>query len=276
MREVAATIVALTIDERYQLLGSRWRRTTMEFEIFATVAILFVACLTRSTFGFGEALVAMPLLSMVIGVYDATATVALTSIFNAIVILLTTKWSNIDWSAAGYMNLGTFAGVPIGVTILVSVPESAVKLVLAALVISFAIYNLTCPKMPKLNSNVPGIGFGFVAGVLGGAYNTIGPPMVIFGTLRQWPAQQFRLTLQAVFFPTSLLVAGFHSANNLWTPLVLNSFLVAFPFLLLAAFVGREINKRIEGARFSRYIFFLLLVIGAVLIGTIIKDAMPD
>ncbi|MCA9143524.1 MAG: sulfite exporter TauE/SafE family protein [Planctomycetaceae bacterium] len=245
----------------------------IDTEIVATVAILFVACLTRSSFGFGEALVAMPLLSMVIGVKDAAATVALTSIFNAVVILLSTKWKNIEWSAAGYMLAGALLGIPLGVYVLVNVPESAVKLVLAALVISFAVYNLTRPRMTKLESNVPGIGFGFVAGILGGAYNTIGPPMVIFGTLRHWPPQRFRITLQAVFFPTSLVVAGFHSANKLWTPLVVKSFIVAIPFLVLAAFVGREINRRFEGAKFSRYIFYLLLVIGAVLIGTIVRDA---
>ena len=245
----------------------------IDFEILATVAILFVACITRSSFGFGEALVAMPLLSMVIGVKDAAATVALTSIFNAIVILLTTKWHNIEWSAVGYLLVGALLGIPLGVYVLVNVPESAVKLVLAALVISFAVFGLTRPLVAKLESNVPGLGFGFVAGILGGAYNTIGPPMVIFGTLRQWPAQRFRITLQTVFFPTSLVVASFHSANKLWTPLVVKSFLVALPFLVLAAVVGREINKRIEGARFTRCIFYLLLVIGGVLISTVVRGA---
>jgi uncharacterized membrane protein YfcA len=245
----------------------------IDFEILATVAILFAACMTRSSFGFGEALVAMPLLSMVIGVKDAAATVALTSIFNAIVILLTTKWHNIEWPAARYLLVGALLGIPLGVYVLVNVPESAVKLVLAALVISFAVFGLVRPSLARLDSNVAGLGFGFIAGVLGGAYNTIGPPMVIFGTLRQWPAQRFRITLQTVFFPTSLVVAGFHSANKLWTPLVIKSFLIALPFLVLAAVVGREINKRIEGARFSRCIFYLLLLIGVVLVGTVIRDA---
>jgi uncharacterized membrane protein YfcA len=98
--------------------------------------------------------------------------------------------------------------------------------------------------------------------------------MVIFGTLRQWPAQRFRLTLQAVFFPISLTVAGLHAWNKLWTPLVINGFFAAIPFLFVAALVGREINKRIEGARYSRFIACLLLVIGAVLIGTIVRDAL--
>ncbi len=215
----------------------------------------------------------MPLLSMVVGVKEAAATVALTSIFNAVVILLTTKWKNLEWSAAGYMLVGVMAGIPLGVYILVSVPASVVKLFLAALLIIFAVYNLVGPKLGKLESNVPGIGFGFVSGVLGGAYNTIGPPMVIFGTLRQWPAQRFRLTLQAVFFPASLVVAGFHSANNLWTPVVVKGFLFAVPLLIIGAFIGREINRRIDEDKFARYIYYLLLVIGGVLVGTIINDA---
>jgi hypothetical protein len=202
--------------------------------------------------------------------------VALTSIFNAVVILLTTKWHNIEWPAAFYLLGGALLGIPLGVYALVNVPEAAVKSVLAALVISFAAFGLTRPPAPKLESNVPALGFGFIAGVLGGAYNTIGPPMVVFGILRQWPAQRFRITLQAVFLPASLFVAGFHSANKLWTPLVVKSFLIAIPFLVLGAFVGREINKRIEGARFSRCIFYLLLVIGAVLISTIVRDALRN
>lgn len=271
-----ATIESRGWHESENPAGSPRCRKLIDIEFLAIIAILFVACLTRSTFGFGEALVAMPLLSMVVDVKDAAAVVALTSIFNAVAILLTTKWRNIEWSAAAYMLTGTMLGVPLGVYVLVNVPEAAVKSILAALVISFAVYNLTRPRMAKLESNVPALGFGFVAGVFGGAYNTIGPPMVIFGTLRQWSAQRFRVTLQAVFLPTSLAVAAFHSANKLWTPVVIESFLYSIPGLIIAAIAGREINKRIEGERFSRYIFFLLIVIGIVLISTIINDAIHN
>ena len=51
---------------------------------------------------------------------------------------------------------------------------------------------------------------------------------------------------------------------------------MAVPFLILAAVTGREINKRIEGARFSRYIAYLLLLIGAVLIATILRDVVSN
>jgi uncharacterized membrane protein YfcA len=211
---------------------------------------------------------------MVMDVKDAAAIVALTSIFNAIAILLTTKWEKIEWSAAGYMLAGSLLGIPLGVYALMNVPESAVKFVLAVVVISFAVYTLTRPPLAKLNSNVPGLGFGFIAGILGGAYNTSGPPLVIFGSLRQWPAERFRITMQAVSFPTSIVVAGLHSSKGLWTPWVVQSFLVALPFLIVAVWLGREINKRIDDRRFSRYVSCLLLVIGTVLIGTIVRDAL--
>lgn len=269
-----ATIAGEERRDSASAVRSQRRRKLIDFEILVTVAILFAACVTRSTFGFGEALVAMPLLSMVVGVKDAAAMVALTSIFNATVILLTTKWGHIEWAAAGYMFTGALLGVPLGVYVLVNVSAAAVKFVLAAVVISFAVYNLVRPTMARLSSNVPGLAFGFVSGVLGGAYNAFGPPLVIFGTLRHWPAQRFRLTLQAVFFPISLVVASLHFRNQLWTPLVIKSVFAAIPFLIAAAFIGREFNKRMEGARFARLIAYLLLVIGAVLIVTIVRDSL--
>ena len=42
--------------------------------------------------------------------------------------------------------------------------------------------------------------FGFFAGILGGAYNTNGPPVVIYGSLRKWSPATFRATLQGYFF----------------------------------------------------------------------------
>ena len=41
--------------------------------------------------------------------------------------------------------------------------------------------------------------FGFVAGVLGAAYNTSGVVITIYATLRDWSPDRFRSTLQSYF-----------------------------------------------------------------------------
>lgn len=126
--------------------------------------------------------------------------------------------------------------------------------------------------MARLEGNGPAYLFGLVAGVLGGAYNTLGPALVIYGTWKQWPAQRFRMTLQAVFLPVSLTVIGFHYANGLWTPTVWACVVSSLPGIVVASLVGRQLNKRMNAARFSRYVCLLLLVIGGVLLYSLISD----
>ncbi|MBP90849.1 MAG: permease [Planctomycetaceae bacterium] len=248
----------------------------MEPTVLLAALILFAGSLTRSTFGFGEALISMPLLSMVVGTQPAAAIVALTSVVNALVILLTTRWNDIEWDATWRMLVGSLIGVPLGVYALKELDDHIVKLFLAALIISFAAYNLRRPMRATLKTNVLGFVFGFVAGVLGGAYNTLGPPLVIFGTLRQWDPTRFRTTLQTVFLPTSLFVVVSHQRAGFWKnhQEVWDYFLISLPFIFLATFVGRMITNRLDTRRFSRAVFILLLVIGGMLIVNIASDLL--
>ena len=97
-------------------------------ETILVLLILFVATLTRSTFGFGEALIAMPLLSFVLDdVKVAAAVVALVALANSGAIL-STDWRNIEWKGAWRLTTSAFVGVPFGVYALTRVPASAVKL----------------------------------------------------------------------------------------------------------------------------------------------------
>jgi uncharacterized membrane protein YfcA len=246
----------------------------MEPTVVLAALILFAGSLTRSTFGFGEALISMPLLSIVVGTQSAAAIVALTSVVNALVILLTTRWNDIEWDATWRLLVGSLIGVPLGVYALKEFDDRIVKIFLAALIISFATYNLTRPMLAKLKTNVLGFVFGFVAGVLGGAYNTLGPPLVIFATLRQWDPKRFRTTLQTVFLPTSLAVIVSHQRAGFWNQQVFNCFLISLPFIFIATFLGRMIIERLDVKRFSRAVFILLLVIGGMLIVNVASELL--
>lgn len=242
-------------------------------ELIPIALVLFAAALTRSTFGFGEALVAMPLLTLIVDIRVAAALVAMTSIVNAVAIL-STSWQTIQWRPARRLVLSAMLGIPLGVFALVSVPVIVVKAVLAVLVISFAVYNLWHPELCRIKSDGPAYIFGGIAGVLGGAYNTMGPPLVIFGTLRRWPADQFRSTLQAVFLPGSLFVVANHIAYRVWNAEVLRCFLVSLPFILIATVLGHYFNERLGGPRFARLVYVVLLVIGTMLLITVVAEVV--
>src|SRR4051812_22947500 len=100
------------------------------------LGVVFVATLIRSAFGFGEALVAVPLLALQIPVEVATPLAVLLSITVAAVILLE-DWRRVHLGGAGRLVLSTLFGTPIGLLLLTTAPEVVVKAGLAVVIIGF-------------------------------------------------------------------------------------------------------------------------------------------
>jgi uncharacterized membrane protein YfcA len=96
--------------------------------------------------------------------------------------------------------VATALGIPVGLLMLARVPEDLVRIVLAC----YALYSLVGPRLPVVSAKPWAYGLGFVAGILGGAYNTNGPPVVLYGALQRWPSNRFRATLQGYFLPATL------------------------------------------------------------------------
>jgi hypothetical protein len=231
----------------------------------AVVAVLFFATVIRSAFGFGEALVAVPLLALVVPVEIAAPVAVLGSITVALVVVLQ-DWRHIHVRSAARLVLSTFFGIPLGLLVLKTVPETIVKAVLAVVIIGFSIYSLVRPSHYELKSDRLAWVFGFFAGILGGAYGVNGPPLVIFGTLRKWTPAHFRATLQGYFLPASTAgMCGYFFAG-LWTPTVNRYYLWSLPGIVLASFVGRVINRRLNARQFLLYVHGGLIGIGALLL----------
>ncbi|MGH7127451.1 MAG: TSUP family transporter, partial [Planctomycetaceae bacterium] len=157
------------------------------------------------------------------------------------------------------------------------VDERIVKALLAAVIIGFCVFRLSAVRAGTL----PGgerwaVPFGVVAGALGGAYNTQGPALVVYGTLRSWPAEDFRATIQAHFLLTGPLIVLAHGASGLWTPVVFADYLASLPLLLLASLIGRRLNRRLAGPAFSRIIYGILLVIGMALLANVVGGVSGD
>jgi uncharacterized membrane protein YfcA len=230
------------------------------------LTVVFVATLIRSTFGFGEALLAVPLLAFLLPVSVAAPLVVLLSITVAAMVVVQ-DWRKIHVRSTGWLLAPTVAGVPLGVMLLASSHHQAVKVLLALLIVAFAGYFLIGPRPPELRRDSRGwmLGFGFVAGVLGGAYGMNGPPLVVYGAMRRWSPQQFRATLQGYFLPASMLsMAGYWMAG-LWVPAVTRYYLLSLPVVVPTVLVGRAINGRMHGDAFLRYVYVGLVVAGTML-----------
>ena len=117
--------------------------------LIIVVVILFVAELVRSSIGFGNALVAMPLLVLVMDLRLATPLVALVSM-TAAVVILGSSLRDVRFSDAWRLNLGALAGVPLGVLVLNKVPQQLGVGIIALLIIGYGGYSLMRPELLRL------------------------------------------------------------------------------------------------------------------------------
>lgn len=231
------------------------------------VAVVFLATLIRSALGFGEALVAVPLLALRIPVQVAAPLAVLVSITVAAAVLVQ-DWRDVQVRSAGWLVAATAVGLPIGLLLLTAVDARIVKGVLAVIILAFAVYSLLGRAPMHLREDRTSwlLGCGLVAGVLGGAYGMNGPSLVVYGSLRRWSAESFRATLQAYFLPASLLGMVGYWAAGLWVPLVTRYFLLSLPAALAAVVIGRVVNRRLAGRDFLRWAYGGLVVIALILL----------
>lgn len=229
--------------------------------------ISFVASLVRSTLGFGESLVAVPLLLFFLPTTTAVPLATLYSITVAIVVVIQ-DYTKIHFYSAKWLVLYACLGIPLGLLILVYTHENIIKIGLGILIALYSLYALkkSSLKIKKKNHRAALFLCGFLSGVLGGAYSLNGPPLVVYGNISNWSPEKFRATLQAYFLPASLLgLAGYVLKG-----LVDNEVRVYFAWSLLsvipAIFLGRYLNRKINPKSFARYTYIGLFFVGFILV----------
>ena len=236
-----------------------------EWSRIAIPAVLFLATIIRSAFGFGEALVAVPLLALVLPIEVAAPVAVLVSITVALIVVVQ-DWQDVHARSAGRLVLATLFGIPLGLLLLKLVAGTIIKAALAIIIISFSSWFLAGKRRAALPNDRLAWLFGFCAGVLGGAYGMNGPPLALYGSLRGWSPKQFRATLQGYFLPASVVGMTGYWLAGYWTTAVSRFYLWSVPGVLIAVFVGRVINQRMRAGRFIQFVHGGLIVIGLVLL----------
>lgn len=236
--------------------------------IFVYILIIsFLATLFRSTFGFGESLIAVPLFSLFIPIEEAVPLSVLMSILVAFTVVVQDH-RQVHFRSAKWLIIFATLGIPLGLLMLVYGNQTMVKVALGVLIILYSAYSLLgrvrlgeCKE-----SRLWLFSCGFLSGVLGGAYGLNGPPLVLYGNKMKWSATQFRATLQAYFLPVGVISVVGYLFEGLVNAVVLNYFMYAIPVIVPAIFLGRYFNKKLKGDSFYKYAYAGLIVIGGVLI----------
>jgi hypothetical protein len=156
--------------------------------------------------------------------------------------------------------------IPLGIALANRADQTLVLALLGMLMIGYALYSLLSPTVPYLRTDRWGILFGMFNGLLAGAYNTGGPPLVIFGNARRWQATHFKTNLQAVLFMNTLVVMSSHLIKGNITPTVLQYYGLLLPANLIGLWLGYQTDRFISADRFRQMVLVLLLILGLTLI----------
>jgi len=228
------------------------------------LGIVVLATLVRSAFGFGDALVGMPLLALVLPLKTATPLMAFVGPTIGVLMLART-WRQVDFRSVGVLAGSTLAGIPVGLFLLTRLPERPVAVALAALIILSAVHGLVRPAAARLKSSRSAPIFGFIAGILGAAFNTNGPSIALYGAWRGWTSAAFRATIQGYFLLTGPMILLGQGAAGLWTGDVGRAYLLALPLMAGAVAAGLKLGRLIPETRFHCWVYGLLLAAGILL-----------
>jgi uncharacterized protein len=158
--------------------------------------------------------------------------------------------------------VASLIAIPFGVMLLRYIDEQAALFVLGLLLVAYSIYALIGFRLPNLQHPIWAWITGLASGLLGGAYNIAGPPIVVYGNCRGWDAAQFKSNLSSFFVFNSLFVTFSHFAGGNFTPDVTRTILLCLPATVLGFILGQSMDRWLDPERFHKIVLVLLVVLG--------------
>lgn len=237
----------------------------MEASFLWIAAILFLSAFTQGLSGFGVALVSMALLPKLIGIQASIALVALIAFVVDLSVLLR-YWRSLQFKTMLPLILASFVGVPLGIFLLRRLDEAVTLPILGVIIAGYALYALLGLELPKLQGRGWAYGTGFLGGLLGGAYNTPGPPIIVYASCQQWEPDTFKGNLQTFFIQNSIIVLLGHYLSGNLTPEIWSMFWRGLPWLLGGIVTGLSMDRWLNPETFRKIVLVLLVVTGLRLV----------
>lgn len=227
--------------------------------------ILFLSAFTQGLSGFGVALVSMALLPSLIGIKESIALVALVAFVVDFGVLLR-YWRSLQFGKVFPLILASLIGVPVGIFLLRRADEGLALAILGIILAGYALYALSGLRLPELKGKAWAYSAGFIGGLLGGAYNTPGPPIIMYASCKKWTPDVFKGNLQTFFLQNSIIVLVGHWISGSFTADILSLFWRGLPWLLAGIFTGLAMDRWVNPELFRKIVLVLLVVMGVRLI----------
>ncbi len=233
-------------------------------ELLLSVAILLTAYFVRGITGFGSALVAVPLLSLLLPVTLVVPVVILLDYLGSLSHGLHHR-KQVLWREIVPLTPFTLSGIVVALYLMKQVEPGTLTVALGIFVILYAVYSLLPIQLPQ-GSRLWAAPLGFLAGLIGAAFGTGGPFIVIYLTLRQLDKLSFRGTIAVIFFIDGGMRLLGYFLSGLYTLELLGWTLLSIPLAALGMWLGGQIHSGLSQRQFVQIISVTLLLSGTALL----------
>ena len=216
-----------------------------------------LAALARGFSGFGSALIFVPLASTALG---PKAAAPLLLIIDGIAAagLIPGAWRHADKRNVATMSVGALAGIPLGAWVLIKSDPLLIRwgialfgtLLLALLMSGWRYHGKPTAALTAI--------VGAAAGLLGGAAQIGGPPIVAYWLSRPVPAEIVRANIVLYFAISTVITGAIYLAGGLLTPSVVGLALITGPIYGLGLYAGVRMFGLASEITFRRICFALI------------------
>jgi uncharacterized membrane protein YfcA len=227
--------------------------------------IMAVASLVMGLSGFGIGLVALAFLPFVM---SPTVAIVLTSLYAMVfsIVILVPLRREIDPGRLTRLLVGTVLGTPLGVWILAVLPATVITRLIGVVLVGITALEWWRVRPRRLATPGWAYGAGVLAGLLGGAVGTPGPPVIVYAASQTWSPRALKANLLAFFVVNQgVILVGYWWMNLLGAEVLRLAVALVLPALAGVA-VGVTLFNRIDAVRFRQIVFGVLFISGIVLL----------
>ena len=240
----------------------------MSIETIILALLVALAGFVQGTVGFGFGIVTMSTIPLMMTPKDAVPMVSLLSLL----VSLTLAWKlreSISWEKVLPMVVGTIFGVPIGVTMFIHLEPTFLLFGLGIALLIVCLQQIWLKPTSKNNAKTSkfwGVIAGFASGILGGAFNTGGPPVLLYVGMQSWSKEDTMATLQAFFSFTTIFQIGLFLSNGTigYSEAVMASKLIIPTIIGITA--GFLLFKRINQKLFRTILIIAIGILGCIML----------
>lgn len=217
--------------------------------MLALVALsIVVGALSQRITGMGFALVASPLVVILLGPFDGVLVVNLCGVVSSLLII-PRVWRHIEWRTLAWLAIPAVVAIVPGSLLVTRLPGAVMQLGVGVLVIVALTATLLIRRAEHV---VPARPAAIVAGAASGFMNTAagvgGPALSIYAVIMRWPQVNFAATLQPYFVivgTASLVTKAIFSGGQL-PDLDAVSWIIIVGALLAGLALGEVLNRHVS------------------------------